>query len=223
MQCLKKIKPQFLNWGFLFSILLLMISCSKKEEERYNTNDIEISNPKEIIRQLKEIATTHALEKGYLLSWEKKNHNPLTKNPNLILIDVACDFTQNSSEYLECFILSTLEALPSKSLQYEFCLTISKINDDIKIKKDFCNAIYASPPILENSTLHQKAITFLNTDNPMQLASFKWNSAEWITFMAYLNGELSKDQLSILNNYFRFTETTDPHLLKAFENLRTRD
>ena len=222
MQCLKKIKPQFLNWGFLFSILLLILSCSKVEEQD-NTTGIEKNKPKEIIRQLKQIATTHALEKGYLLSWEKKNHNPLSKNPSLIQIDVTCDFTQNSSEYLECFILSTLEALPSKSLQYEFCQTISKINEDIRIKIDFCQAIYASPPILENSTIRQKAITFLNTDDPMQLASFQWNSTEWITFMAYLNGELSKDQLSILNNYFRFTETTDPHLLNAYTNLRTRD
>ncbi len=223
MQCLKKIKPQFLIWGFFIALLLLIISCSKKEEQQYEGPVHTNNEVKEALVQLKELFSNNAIEKGYLLSWEKRNHNPVSKNPNLVQIEIACDFTQTNSELLECFTLATLEALPTKSLQYDICTSIADATDDIGLKRTFCYAIYAPTPILEDSITKQKAIAFLSNNDPMQLASFKWNSSEWITFMAYLNGKLSQEQLSILNNYFRFTETTDLHLLRAYTNLRTKD
>ena len=223
MQCHKNIKPQFLNWGFFIAFLLLSVSCSKKEEQQYEGPDHTNKEATEALIQLKELFSNYALEKGYLLSWEKRNHNPVSENPNLLQIETACDFTQTNAELLECFTLATLEALPDKSLRYDICISIADAKDDIGLRRTFCQAIYAPTPILEDSTTKQKAIAFLSNNDPMQLASFKWTSSEWITFMAYLNGKLSQEQLSILNNYFRFTETTDPHLLSAYSNLRTRD
>ena len=223
MQCLKKIKPQFFNWGFLISFLILSFSCSKKEEQQFKDTVHKNNREKEILIQLKELASNYAIQEGYLLSWEKRNHNPVSKNPNLIQIETACDFTQTTSELLECFTLTTLEALPTKSLQYNICISVADTMKEVGLKSSFCQAIYAPTPILEDSLTKQKVMVFLSNDDPMQLASFKWNSSEWITFMAYLNGELSQEQLSILNNYFRFTETADPHLLSAYANLRTKN
>lgn len=197
----------------------MLLSCSAQEESKRPINQIPKKNLADDLQHLQSLASKYALEEGYVLSWEKSNQASTRVSKNHISIKISCDYTQTYKTFLECYTLSTLDQLPSQGLQKTLCLKLSSKKHKPLINKTLCESIYSVPPTFNNQYINQKAELFLSNNNPMQLASFKWSSSEWLYFLAYLNNKLSKKQISILDNYFRFSDTKDQIIQKAFENL----
>jgi hypothetical protein len=218
MQCHKLKKPQFLNWGFL--IILFITSCTQEKNISPDPSQIDQPNTTETsITELKKIANDQAIIDGYILSWERKNSKPSIPNPLVVSIYNSCDYSQSSNEQLVCFIQSTLQQYPIQTSKYQLCLSLSSKLPDLKHESHICKALYHPKPSFEHPILNLKANNFLEDHNPMNLASFKWNSLEWVYFLNFVKNKLTGEDIQILDNYFRFSTAENTFIRNAFDEI----
>ncbi|MDG1296278.1 MAG: hypothetical protein P8P48_04005, partial [Saprospiraceae bacterium] len=221
-QCLKILKPQFFYWGFLFLSLILCYSCKKDLHPSPNqATSTTKTNDKEAIQKIKDLAVNQALEDALIISWEDRQHKTNLSNDDLIIVKTSCKDNQSKKDNMHCVLLSTLFAYPNDKGQLKLCLTLASHPESLTIDSSFCMAIFTNPPVYNNEYLNQKADSFLLTNDPMAMASFMWNSLEWIYFLSYLKDRVNSDHTETLNNYFRFSDTDDPYIFRYYANLRS--
>ena len=221
MQCLKILKPQFLNWGFLFLSLILCYSCKKDlHPNPSQTTSTTKTNDKDAIQKIKELAVNQALEDALIISWEDGQHKTNLSDDDLIIVKTPCKHNQAKKDNMHCVLLSTLFAYPYDKGQLNLCLTLADHSESLTIDSSFCMAIFTNPAAFNNEYLNQKADSFLLTNDPMAMASFMWNSLEWIYFLSYLKDKVNPDHTETLNNYFRFSDTEDPYIFRYYDKLK---
>ena len=222
MQCLKILKPQFLNWGFLFLSLLLCYSCKKDLHPSPNqSTSLTKTNEQDAIQKLKDLAVDQALEEALIISWEDRQYNTTLSDDGLIIVKTPCEENQSKKDNMHCVLLSTLFAFPNEKSQLNLCFTLANHPASFTIDSSFCKAIFTNPPSFSNEYLNQKADSFLSTNDPMAMASFMWNSLEWIYFLSYLKDKVNSDHIETLNNYFRFSDTEDTYIFRYYANLKS--
>ena len=222
MQCLKILKPQFLNWGFLFLSLTLCYSCKKDLHPSPSQFTSQTkTDSKNAVQKIKDLAVNQAIEDALIISWEERQYKTNLSDEDLIIVKTPCKENQSKKDNMHCVLLSTLFAYPNEKGQLNLCLTLASHPESFTIDSSFCMAIFTIPPAFNNEYLNQKADSFLSTNDPMAMASFMWNSPEWIYFLSYLKGKANSAHVETLNNYFRFSDTEDPYIFSYYAKLKS--
>jgi hypothetical protein len=222
MQCLKIIKPQFLNWGFLFLFPILCYSCKKDLHPSPSQSSSKTkTNDQDAIQKIKDLAVNQALQDALIISWEDNPNKTNLLDDGLIRINTPCKHDPSKMGNMHCVLLSTIFAYPNDKGQLNLCLTLASHPESFTIDSSFCMAIFINPPAFNNEYLNQKADSFLSTNDPMAMASFMWNSPEWIYFLSYIKDKANSDHIETLNNYFRFSDTEDPYILRYYAKLKS--